>query len=164
MYLHKFCVQSWFTEISVFLMRPDLLNQWSCQCMWIWMYTRAFERIFPISFFFFACWIKTMKKDYAQELNDIRISTYLASHWNLLMACLIVCILKNTIALLNTWKVSMCFLAFYNVVFKNVSLQCCLAFKTHRNLSTECLWCTTHTGSNRSFSCVKWEKQLPRFN
>ena len=53
-------------------------------------------------FFFFACWIKTMKKDYAQELNDVRILTYLASHWNLLMACLIVCILKNTIALLNT--------------------------------------------------------------
>ena len=40
-----------------------------------------------------------MKKDYAQELNDVRILTYLASHWNLLMACLIVCILKNTIAI-----------------------------------------------------------------
>lgn len=63
-------------EMSVFLMRPDLLSKWLCKCMWICVYVCDFEHIFS-QYFFLACCVKAMKKDYAGELNDvIKILTY----------------------------------------------------------------------------------------
>lgn len=61
------------------------------------------------------------------------------------MVYFIVYIFKNAIALLNTKELTKCFLVFYNTNFKNVGIQCCLAFKTHRNVNAEYLCRMTHT-------------------